>query len=97
MNELDRISETIETYLKAIKTGDSKYFKRAFYPDAVVINAGEADAEKSVTPIADFASSVKKRHEDGVYLEEIPLGVTISQGCQRRERAIRLSIKYRGD
>ena len=79
MNEQDQISQTIEAYLKAIKTGDPKHFKRAFYHDAVVINAGETDIEKSVIPIVDFAANVKKRHDDGVNVEETPLGITISQ------------------
>ena len=79
MNEQDQISQTIETYLKAIKTGDPKHFNRAFYSDAVVINAGETDIDKSVIPIADFAANVQKRHEEGVDVEEIPLGITISQ------------------
>jgi hypothetical protein len=81
MNEQDQISQTIDAYLKAIKTGDPKHFKRAFYTDAVVINAGESDIEKSVIPIADFAHGVKKRHDDGVDVEEIPLGITISQAA----------------
>ena len=79
MNEQDQISQTIEAYLKAIKTGHPKHFKRAFYSDAVVINAGETDIDKSVIPIADFAANVKKRHDDGVNVEEIPLGITINQ------------------
>lgn len=79
MNEQDQISQTIEAYLKAIKTGNPEDFERAFYSDAVVINAGETDIDKSVIPIADFADGVKKRHDDGVDVEEIPLGMTISQ------------------
>jgi len=73
------IGETVKAYLEAIKTGDPEQFERAFHPYAVVINAGEEDPEKYVTPIADFAAGVKARHDEGVPVEEIPLGITTSR------------------
>ena len=72
------IQKTIDAYLTAIKTGESTYFKRAFYSDSVVINAGEEELSKSVIPIADFVARVKARHEAGTYVEEIPHGITVS-------------------
>ena len=76
--ELQKIREAVDIYLLAIKTGDYKFFKRAFYPDAVVIYAGENDLEKKVTPIKVFADRIKERHESGTDSEEIPLEVTTS-------------------
>jgi hypothetical protein len=76
--EETRIGETIEAYLQAIKTGRTEHFERAFYSDSVVINAGEADVSASVMPIAAFSERVKTRHDSGVVVEEIPLGVTVS-------------------
>ena len=76
--ELQKIREAVDIYLLAIKTGDYKFFKRAFYPDAVVIYAGENDLEKKVTPIKVFADRIKERHESGTDSEEIPLEVTSS-------------------
>jgi len=78
IKEEKEIGKTIDAYLKAIRTGEMKHFERAFYPNSVVINAGEEDPEKSTTPIADFAKNVRSRHESDVRLEEIPLGKTIS-------------------
>ena len=72
------IGETIEAYLQAIKTGRAEHFERAFYSDSVVINAGEADISASVMPIAAFSERVKSRHDSGVVVEEIPLGVSVS-------------------
>lgn len=77
--EENAIREAIEAYLEAIKTGDQGHFERAFHPDSVVINAGEEDPSQSVIPIADFSERVKARHETGIYVEEVPLGVTVSQ------------------
>ncbi|MCW4037474.1 MAG: nuclear transport factor 2 family protein [Candidatus Bathyarchaeota archaeon] len=76
--ELQGIREAVDAYLQAIKTGDYKFFKRAFYPDAVVIYAGEKDLNKKATPIKVFADMVKERHESGTDSEEIPLGITTS-------------------
>jgi len=78
LKEEQEVGQAIEAYLRAIKTGDAKLFERAFYPDAVVINAGENDPRKATTPIADFAKGIKSRHEEGIYTEEIPLGISIS-------------------
>ena len=77
-DEEKAIGEAVEAYLEAIKTGDQTYFERAFYPDSVVINAGEDDPSQSVIPIADFSERVKARHETGIYVEEVPLGITKS-------------------
>ena len=76
--EETRIEETIEAYLQAIKTGGEEHFKRAFYPDSVVINASEGDVTKSVIPITAFSKRVKSRHDAGTDVEEVPLGVTMS-------------------
>jgi hypothetical protein len=76
--ELQGIMEAVDSYLQAIKTGKYEFFKRAFYPDAVVIYAGERDLDKKATPIKVFADMVKKRHESGTGSEEIPLGITPS-------------------
>lgn len=76
--ELQGIREAVDAYLQAIKTGNYKFFKRAFYPDAVVIYAGEKDLNKKATPIKVFADMVKERHESGTDSEEIPLGITTS-------------------
>lgn len=73
------IGDTIKSYLEAIKTGDPEQFERAFYPYAVVINAGEEDPEKYLIPIAEFAEGVKARHDEGTPVEEIPLGITTSR------------------
>jgi len=73
------IGEVVEAYLEAIKTGSPGSFERAFYGDSVVINAGEEDPSKAVIPIADFAARIRTRHESGTPVEEIPLGVTVSQ------------------
>jgi len=91
--EEQEIWKAIDAYLQAIKTGDPKFFKRAFYPEAVVINTGENDPEKANIPIADFANRVKTRCESGIYSEEIPLGATISY--LGRVANVRLDFKLR--
>lgn len=78
MQEEQRISAAIEAYLKAIKTGEQKHFTRAFYSDSVVINAGEEETAKAVIPIAKFTDRVRNRHKDGIFVEEIPLEMTVS-------------------
>jgi len=78
LNEEQEIGKALDAYLKAIKTGDKKHFDRAFYSDAVVINATEHDPEKATKPIADFAKGVKTRHDAGINGEEIPLGTSVS-------------------
>jgi hypothetical protein len=77
-NDKDMIMGVIEEYMKSIKTGKDEHFAAAFRDDAVVINASEKEDEsKVVTPIADFIARVKKRHEDGIPVEEIPEKITI--------------------
>ena len=76
--ELQGIREAVDAYLQAIKTGNYKFFKRAFYPDAVVIYAGESDLDKKTTPIKVFADRIKERHESGTDSVEIPLEITTS-------------------
>jgi len=76
--ELQKIREAVDIYLLAIKTGDYKFFKRAFYPDAVVIYAGESDLDKKATPIKVFADRIRQRHDSGMGSEETPLEVTTS-------------------
>jgi len=78
IKEEQEIAKAVDAYLNGIKTGEMRYFERAFYPDSVVINAGEDDPEKSTRPIDVFARGVRSRHEDGVRCEEIPLGMTVS-------------------
>jgi len=76
--EVEALLATVDYYLKAIKTGEEKWFDKAFYPDSVVINANEDDATKSNIPIQDFVKRIQKRHHEGVATEEIPLGYTVS-------------------
>ena len=78
LKEEQKICNTVENYLKGIKTGDEKLFEKAFYSDSVVINGNESDPEKSTVSIVDFVKNIKKRHKEGVYTEEIPLGATVS-------------------
>jgi len=78
MIEERQIMDAIEAYLEAIKTGNEDMFNRAFRSDSVVIFAGESDDDKLVTPIIDFTERVKQRHEAGTYVEEIPLGISVS-------------------
>ncbi len=74
----NEINETVETYLEAVKTGNSRGFDRAFYPDSVVINAGEDDPAKAVVSIHDFAAKMKASHDSGTPIEEIPLSTTVN-------------------
>ncbi len=74
----NEINETVETYLEAVKTGNSEGFNRAFYPDSVVINAGEDDPAKAVVSIHDFAAKMKASHDSGTPIEEIPLSTTVN-------------------
>jgi hypothetical protein len=76
--EVEALLATVDYYFKAIKTGEEKWFDKAFYPDSVVINANEDDATKSNIPIQDFVKRIQKRHREGVATEEIPLGYTVS-------------------
>lgn len=76
--EEQEIRKTIDTYLLAVKKGKLELFQKAFYSDAVVINAGENDPKKATKPIAAFANMIKESIEAGTYIEEIPRGITIS-------------------
>jgi len=78
LKEDQKIGEAIENYLKGIKTGEEKLFEKAFHSDSVVINGNENDPEKSTVSISDFVKNIKKRHEEGVHTEEIPLGASTS-------------------
>lgn len=78
VKEVQEIRKTVDAYLDGIRTGEMKHFKRAFYPDSVVVNAGEKDPRKSTTTIDVFAGNVRSRHEEGIRCEEKPLGMTIS-------------------
>lgn len=77
-SELQGIEEAVDAYLQGIRTGKYAFFKRAFYPDAVVIYAGERARDKMATPIKVFAERIRERHESGTDSEEIPLGITTS-------------------
>jgi ketosteroid isomerase-like protein len=87
LREGEELGKAIDAYLGAIRTGDIRLFERAFYPDSVVIDAGENDPRKATSPIADFAKGVKSLHDQGKNTEEIPLGMTISYvGCAANVR-----------
>jgi len=78
LKEDQNICNAIECYLKGIKTGEEKLFEKAFHSDSVVINGNENDPKKSTVSISDFVKNIKKRHEEGIHTEEIPLGATTS-------------------
>lgn len=73
----DIIDIIIDTYIEAMRTGDEELWKKAFWPDCVVINANEEDLEKSKTPIADYAAFIKAQHDAGTRCEEFPRGRNI--------------------
>ena len=77
LNEEVKIQEAIDAYLNAIKTGEEKYFKRAFYDDSAVINGNENDPEKSIMPIDVFSERIKKRIKDGLKSQETPRNIDI--------------------
>ncbi len=79
MTDTQGILETVEAYLKAIKTGGEEDFRRAFYWNAVVINANGDNPEESAVSIEDFWKRVKGRNDSGHGGEEIAHGVSISQ------------------
>ena len=79
MTDTQGILETVEAYLKAIKTGGEEDFRRAFYWNAVVINANGDNPEDSAVSIEDFWKRVKDRNDSGQGGEEIAHGVSISQ------------------
>ena len=79
MKDTQDIIETVEAYLKAIKTGGEEDFRRAFYWNAVVINANGDNPEDSAVSIEDFWKRVKDRNDSGLGGEEIAHGVSINQ------------------
>ena len=94
--EKKEIRKVIDVYLSAIKTGDTDLFEKAFYPDAVVINAGEEDPEKAATPIADFASRIEAGHKAGKGAEETALEVNISQSGRVANARVDFELKASG-
>ena len=72
------IHETVEAYLKAIKTGRKEHFERAFYPFAHIINASAEDPDEARLTRDEFAALVTKRHTEKTPTEEIAHGVTVS-------------------
>lgn len=79
MSDNEKIMETVETYLSAIRTGSEEDFRKAFYWNAVVINADGKSPEETAEPIEDFMKRVQKRKAEGTKVEEIAHGVTVSQ------------------
>jgi hypothetical protein len=53
-----------------MRKGDLQHWEKAFWADCAVINANEEDAEKSITPIMDYAKFIKDQHEAGIKCEE---------------------------
>ena len=94
--EEQEIRKVIDTYLSAVKTGDTELFEKAFYPDAVVINAGEEDPEKAATPIADFASRIEAGHESGKGPEEAALEVSISESGRVANARVDFELRVGG-
>jgi hypothetical protein len=75
--EIKGIQETIQAYLDAIKTGDEKHFRRAFYSFAYIIPSDE-NPVKSKTHLKNFMRNVQGRHNMGIQSEEKALGTTYS-------------------
>ena len=78
MNETEKIMETINAYLTAIKSGAEDDFRRAFYWNAVVITANGDNPEESAVPIQAFMEKIQTRNKEGQGGEEIAHGITIS-------------------
>ena len=78
MNETEKIMETVNAYLAAIKSGAEKDFRKAFYWNAVVINANGDNPEESAVPIQAFMERIQARNKEGQGGEEIAHGVTVS-------------------
>ena len=76
-NEEGKIQEAINAYLNAIKTGEKKYFKRAFYDNSTVINGNENDPEKSIMHIDAFSERIKTRIKNGLKSQETPQKIEI--------------------
>jgi len=87
------IEKTIAEYLTAVRTGLKEHFDRAFYPDAVVINASESDPEKATVSIQDFAKTIKSRIDKGISVEEKPKATNISYAG--RVANVRLDFELR--
>jgi len=79
MSDTEKILETVETYLRAIRTASEDDFRKAFYWNAVVINADGKNPEETAEPIEEFMKKVQKRKADGTKVEEIAHGVSMSQ------------------
>lgn len=79
MTDTQSILETVDAYLRAIKSGSEVDFRRAFYWNAVVINAKGDNPEKSAEPIEDFWKRIKERTDSGNGGEEIAHGISINQ------------------
>ena len=79
MNDTEKILDIVETYLRAIKTGSEEDFRKAFYWNAIVINADGKNPEKSAEPIEEFMKRIQKMKVEGTKIEEIAHGVTVSQ------------------
>lgn len=77
MKEYQAIVRVVETYLQGMRTGKLEYWKRAFYPDCLVIGANEEDPVKSITPVMDYAKSIADYHAAGTKCEEFLLGSEI--------------------
>jgi len=77
-SEVAAIYETVDAYLKAIKTGKMKHFERAFYPFAHIINANSEDPNQVKLTRDEFAGRIAKRHEESISTEEIAHGVSVS-------------------
>ena len=72
-----KIQEAIDSYLNAIKTGEEKYFKRAFYDNSAVINGNVNDPEKSMMSINAFSERIQTRINDGLKSQETPQNTEI--------------------
>ena len=79
MSDTESILETVDVYLKAIKSGAEEDFRRAFYWNSVVINANGDNPEESAVPIMDFMKRIQERNAKGEGGEEIAHGITVSQ------------------
>lgn len=79
MSDTEQILETVETYLNAIRTGSEADFRKAFYWNAVVINADGKNPGESAEPIEGLMKRIQKRKAEGIKVEEIAHGVTVSQ------------------
>ncbi len=77
-SEVAAIHETVDAYLKAIKTGKTEHFERAFYPFAHIINAGTEDPDQAKLTRDEFAGRIAKGHEEDTHIEEIAHGVSVS-------------------